>query len=101
MNGIAGAPPVQVGFAVSSRTFPRAVDRNRVKRLLREAWRLQKNPLTSRQTAVAGTLHLFFIYQGRELPSYAQLSEKFSVLLEKLTRELAGSGAPGHHEADQ
>ena len=35
----AGAPPGRVGYVVGRKAFPRAVDRNRVRRLLREAVR--------------------------------------------------------------
>jgi ribonuclease P protein component len=36
---------LQVGVSVSKRNFKRAVDRNRIKRLLRETYRLQKREL--------------------------------------------------------
>ncbi len=39
--------PLQVLFAASKKKFPRAVDRNRKKRLLREAYRLEKSHLYS------------------------------------------------------
>ena len=35
--------PCQTLVSVSKRSFKRAVDRNRIKRLMREAWRLQKH----------------------------------------------------------
>lgn len=42
-----GDAPYQVAFSVSKRRFKKAVDRNRVKRVLRECWRLNKNEVTS------------------------------------------------------
>jgi ribonuclease P protein component len=35
--------PYQIATTVSKRRFKRAVDRNRIKRLMREAWRLEKH----------------------------------------------------------
>ena len=37
--------PFQAAFSVGKKRFRRAVDRNRIKRLLREAWRLEKSRL--------------------------------------------------------
>ena len=42
---IATASPVQVLMAVPSKNFPHAVDRNRIRRLMREAYRLNKHEL--------------------------------------------------------
>ena len=41
----------QVMVTVSKKKFKRAVDRNRVKRLLREAWRLEKPAMENRLAA--------------------------------------------------
>lgn len=58
-NGLA------LGFGVSKRLFPRAVDRNKIKRLMREQYRvLCSDPL---YTPIEG--NGFFIYNSRELPS--------------------------------
>ena len=40
-----GQAGLQIGVSVSKRYFKKAADRNRIKRLLREAYRLQKNEL--------------------------------------------------------
>ena len=81
-----GSGTLQAGFTVSSKNFPRAVDRNRIKRLSREAYRVQNKDL---KTAVADNkkqLHLFFIYTGREILSYEQISLRVKQVLEKLVR---------------
>jgi ribonuclease P protein component len=80
---------LQAGFGASSRHFKKAVDRNRIKRLGREAYRLQKGPLLQRLTEKGLSLAVFFIYTGRELPEYATVSEKIGVILQKLIKEIA------------
>lgn len=75
---------LQFGVGVSARNFKKAVDRNRVKRLLREAWRLQKVPLQGRLNEKGMVLRLFVIYTGRELPVQKAVSEKMSLAIERL-----------------
>jgi len=76
--------PLQAGFSVSSRNFKRAVDRNRIKRVMREAYRLQKLPLEQALQTKQQQLALFLIYTGKELPVYALVKEKVEVVLKKL-----------------
>ena len=80
---------LQVGVAVSSKHFKKAVDRNRIKRLIREAWRLQKNELLLSPQLTHQSLKVFLIYTGKELPGYQLIYEKATVVITRLIK-LAG-----------
>jgi ribonuclease P protein component len=75
---------LQFGVGVSTKNFKKAVDRNRVKRLIREAYRLQKNELKNKLKLKKIHMNLFFIFTGKELPSYDLVYEKLAVALQKL-----------------
>jgi ribonuclease P protein component len=81
-----GKEELKAGFTVSSKNFPRAVDRNRIKRLSREAYRLQKQELETAVTKKGAGFSLFFIYTGREIISYKEVSAALKQVLDKLIR---------------
>jgi len=79
---------VQFGVGVSAKNFKKAVDRNRIKRLTREAWRLQKNELNEKIKTTQKQLNVFFIYTGKELPDFTTVKDKVAVALKKLADKI-------------
>ena len=75
---------LQFGIGVSSKNFKRAVDRNRIKRLTREAWRLQNTELKEKMKKGSSGLNVFFIYTGKDLPDFKIVKDKVAVALKKL-----------------
>lgn len=80
---------VQAGVGVSSRIFKKAHDRNKVKRLLREVYRTQKQPLYTSVASNQQQLNVFFLYIGKELPVFADLQIAMEKTLEKLIRKIS------------
>jgi ribonuclease P protein component len=61
----------QVMFSVSKRLFKKAVDRNKIKRRMREAYRLNKGPV-----GLSGKLLIAYIYTAREILPSSTIREK-------------------------
>lgn len=79
---------LQFGVGASSRFFKKAVDRNRIKRLGREAWRLQKRELLQVLEEQNKQLDVFFIYTGKELPAYAEVFAATTGIIQKLAGKI-------------
>ena len=70
----------QVLVSVSKRNFKRAVDRNLIKRRIREAYRLQKDHLGG------NSLWLAFVYTAREIEPFQSIKDKLFLVLEKIRK---------------
>ncbi len=80
--------PVKVGVGVSARNFKKATDRNRIKRLLRESYRLNKLSLNALVETKQKQMAVFFLYIGKELPEYVLLTEKMQAALKRLEENI-------------
>ena len=72
----------QILISVSKRNFKKAVDRNLLKRRIRESYRLQKQLLP-----VAPPLHIGFLYTHKEILSSAEISSKMVHALKRILKE--------------
>ncbi|WP_435260864.1 ribonuclease P protein component [Tenacibaculum sp. nBUS_03] len=77
--------PAQVGMSVPKRNFKRAVDRNRIKRLLRESYRREKGIVYSE---VKKPYVYMISYIAREEWSYEDIEEKMKKLMSLFVAEI-------------
>ncbi len=70
--------PAQAGFSVPKRNFKNAVDRNHLKRLLRETYRKQKH--TVYDTVDKPYIYMI-LYLGKDILKYADIELKMEKLL--------------------
>ena len=73
--------PVQILFSVSKRSFPRSVDRHRILRLMREAYRLNKHIIVPEDIDNSKKFAVGLIYVGKDLPEFKFLERKLISLL--------------------
>jgi ribonuclease P protein component len=82
------AAPVEVLFNVSKRNFKRAVDRNRIKRLMREVYRKNKTILYDCLKEQNHKISLAMLYVAKDLPEYHKLEKALLKALHKLCEEI-------------
>ncbi|MEO8794946.1 MAG: ribonuclease P protein component [Daejeonella sp.] len=86
-ENLAGLFPVQVVISVPKRRFKRAVDRNLLKRKIREIYRLNKSDLLYKQLGENNiTLIAAIQFIGKDISDYAFLDKKLKLALEQLVK---------------
>ncbi|MGQ0737619.1 MAG: ribonuclease P protein component [Bacteroidota bacterium] len=88
------ATGLRVAVGASTKNFKKAVDRNRIKRLMREAYRLQKIPLQKFLQSQNKGISLFLTYTGKEIPDYAIVSGTVQKCLNKLLNLVSENNTP-------
>ena len=86
---LADAPyPAEIAISVPKKRFKRAVDRNKIKRLIREAYRKNKGelfyPFLSQQHI---KLSFILIYVSNELFTAVDMEKKLNLCLNKFIKE--------------
>jgi len=82
-----GESHVKVAFSVSKKTFKSAVKRNKIKRQMREVFRLNKSDLIDALIKLNMTCHILFIFIDKEEPEFKVIEKAMTKLIERMCRD--------------
>jgi len=85
--------PASMMVSVSKKKFKRAVKRNRVKRLVREAYRLNKYDFIQLLENREKRIDIAFLYLKNELPDYAEIEKAIKKTVRLLSEKLKEGAA--------
>lgn len=79
----------QILISCPKRRHKKATDRNLVKRRMREAYRLNKQPLIDHCISNNQYFNIGFVYIGNEIHNFSVIEQNLKKVIEQLTEELA------------
>lgn len=83
---VSGAHVIKAGVSVSKRNFKKAVDRNRIKRLLRECYRLNRDTYFNN---ISTSYALMILYIGRDQTDFDTINSKIKILLSSFIEKIS------------
>lgn len=86
-HSLGNLPSIQVAITVPKRNFKKAVDRNKLKRRIREAWRKNKHLLLFPAPDTPDKAALILVFVSRESLSYKEIEQKIILLLQRFPKE--------------
>ena len=98
-----GEQVCRVMVSVSKKRFKHAVDRNRVKRLVREAFRLNRAPLNAALQTLPQNMafRLAFVFVGKDMPDYKAVEHAICQIVDKLSNQITNPIAVEAPQASQ
>lgn len=93
--------PASILVSVSKRRFKRAVKRNRVKRQIREAYRLNKHGLLDVLADKQCRLAIAFIYLSDQLVESSLIAERMKTALARIAEKVAATSDDGAQPPQQ
>ncbi len=79
--------PVRVLISVPKRNFKQAVKRNRIKRLIREAYRLNKTLIVQSALEHKLKVNIAFVFIDKQLPTFQRVQSAMQKLLRQIAKE--------------
>ena len=79
---------LKMAVSVPKKKIPNATDRNKIKRLVREAFRKNKTIIQQPLEAKDVKLHLMLIYSQSNIMSMSEIEDKISVTLQRLAEQV-------------
>ena len=82
--------PLKITFTVSKKKFKRAVDRNRIKRLMREAYRLNKEILLSSLDTKRKNIAVIVSYVDTQKTDFFSVNSAIVKIFKRMADEISG-----------
>lgn len=79
---------LKMAVSVPKKKIPNATDRNKIKRLVREAFRKNKTIIQQPLEAKNVKLHLMLVYSQSSIISMSEIEDKISVTLQRLAEQI-------------
>ena len=75
---------LQMAISIPKKKLTRAVDRNRMKRLVRESFRLRKVEWTEANHQESNHFQILLVFLDKQVLTFNELDDKISVILKRL-----------------